>query len=75
MNFHDDGYLVSCCESTDDLAAMDAAPDWNAVCHFRVGAGHSEEVTIGTDGGRGQVSYYFLLQNLTDYPSKTQGSV
>jgi len=52
MNSHDDGYLASLCESTDELVAMDAAPDWNAACHFRVGAGHSKKVTVGTYGGR-----------------------
>ena len=46
-------YLASSCRLTDDFVALDATSDWNNACHFRSGAGHSEEVTIGTDAGRG----------------------
>ncbi len=46
MNPDSDDYLASFRERSDDLVTMDAAPGWNVACYSRVGAGHSEQVTI-----------------------------
>ena len=46
MDSDSDDYLASSCRTSDDFVALDAASDWNVACHFRGGAGHSEEVTV-----------------------------
>ena len=51
MNPDSNHHLESSRERNDSLVALNAASDWNVACHFRLGASHSEEDTLGTEAG------------------------
>jgi len=55
-------YLVSTFERTDNFVPLDTASDGDVACLFKVGADHSEEVTLGTDAGQKQTPHYSHFQ-------------
>jgi hypothetical protein len=47
LNLYGNDALASFGERVDDLVTMNTAPGGNVAFHSRVGAGHSEQVTVG----------------------------